>query len=255
MRHYYAKQVTRARYFTDNEAWKLFRLAAFGEAFGWTLLISSILFKHYVTPTSNIPIEIAGQIHGTLFLIYIAGVFVLHPSLHWSPRRTLIAGLVSIPPYGTLVFEQWEAKQRHQATFQSYRQLSVRGLIINKGELCVVQPKENGFWYPPGGNVEANETIEQALKRTLTAQTTIQPVIGNLCYVWQHRKGRTSHLELFFMINNAQDYRRLKSYSHKRLGEDVDEIRFIKPHKNPDIRPPFLQQANFSRSSRRVMFV
>lgn len=255
MRHYYANQVTRARYFTNNEAWKLFRLAAFGEAFGWTFLISGILLKHYVTPSSNIPIEIAGQIHGTLFLIYVAGVFVLHPSLHWSPKRTLIAGLVSVPPYGTLMFEQWEARQRRQAALQSYRQLSVRGLIVDRGELCVIQPKENGFWYPPGGMVEIEDTVEQALMRMITAQTTIQPDIGSLRYVWQHRKGQTQHLELFFIINNAHDYRQLRSYNRKELGEGVDEIRFIKPRENPDLRPSFLQQASLSRSSHPVIFV
>src|ERR1700691_3093386 len=106
MRHKYAQTIEGARVFTDREAWNLFLLAAFGEAFGWTLLISSLVFKHYVTPGNNIPIDIAGQIHGTIFLIYIAAVVILHPSLHWSPKRTLIAGLASVPPYGTLVFEQ-----------------------------------------------------------------------------------------------------------------------------------------------------
>jgi len=145
IRKEYSKRVAYAQFFTDHEAWNLFRLAAFGEAFGWTLLISSIVFKHYVTPGNNIPIDIAGQIHGTLFLIYIAAVVVLHPSLRWTPRRTLIAGLLSMPPYGTLAFEQWEARRRRAETFKGYRRLVVRGMIVHGNKLLAMQPKENGF--------------------------------------------------------------------------------------------------------------
>jgi len=122
MRQYYENKVKGARYFTDAEAWNIFRLAAFGEAFGWTLLISGILYKYYVTPGNNVPVEIVGQIHGTLFILYIAAVVVMHPSLRWSPRQTIIAGLMSVPPYGTLAFEKWTAHKRQHEAMRSYRQ-------------------------------------------------------------------------------------------------------------------------------------
>ena len=102
------------RPFTEDEAWGLFRLAALGEAFGWTLLIIGILLGKYVLPGSPAPVAIAGRIHGTLFLVYIAAVAVMSPSQGWSLRRTVVAGAASVPPYGSLMFEQWAARKRRR---------------------------------------------------------------------------------------------------------------------------------------------
>lgn len=101
--------------FTDAEAWLLFRLAAFAEAFGWTLLISGIFCKRYIVHGNNIPVLIAGQIHGTLFLIYLVAAVILYSSLHWTRMRALVAILASVPPYGSLVFELWSARSRKRA--------------------------------------------------------------------------------------------------------------------------------------------
>lgn len=106
--------------FTDAEAWLLFRLAAFAEAFGWTLLITGILSKRYVVHGNNIPVLIAGQIHGTLFLIYLVAAVILYSSLHWTRWRALIAVLASVPPYGSLIFELWSSRGRKRAELKVY---------------------------------------------------------------------------------------------------------------------------------------
>lgn len=243
----YAKRAESAQFFTDSEAWNLFRLAAFGEAFGWTLLISSLVFTHYVTAGNNIAIDIAGQIHGTIFLIYIAAVVVLHPSLRWSPRQTLIAGLVSVPPYGTLVFEQWAARRRRADALKGYRQLTVRGIIVRNGKLLAIQPKESGFWYLPGGIVSADESAEPALRRIVKEQTGITPVIGRMSYVWQHRDKHVQRLEFFFLISNARDYRKVDLSATKSRHKDLDEIGFIKPDQNLDLQPKFLRTIRVSK--------
>jgi integral membrane protein len=241
IRQEYLKRVAYAQFFTDREAWNLFRLAAFGEAFGWTLLISSIVFTNYVTPGNNIPIDIAGQIHGTLFLIYVAAVIVLHPSLSWSPKRTLIAGLLSVPPYGTLVFEQWEARRRRVEAYKGYRQVVVRGIIIQDGKLLAIQPKESGFWYLPGGVCASEESAERTLQRIINEQTAIKPAIGRLVYVWQHRHRRIEQLELFFLIQNAKDYQKIGLPTTKNRHKDLDEIGFVKANECLELRPKFLQ--------------
>ena len=102
------------RPFSDHEAWGIFKIAAIGEAIGWTMLISGILISKYITPGNNVAVEIAGHLHGTLFLIYIVIVITVAPSLRWSPIKALIAGLMSIPPYGTLMLELWESHNRKQ---------------------------------------------------------------------------------------------------------------------------------------------
>jgi hypothetical protein len=52
--------------------------------------------------------------HGIFFMTYAVAAIVFAPSQGWSRRRTLIAGLASVPPYGSLLFEQWAAYQRRR---------------------------------------------------------------------------------------------------------------------------------------------
>jgi|GEM_PF-586080 len=100
--------------FTEAEAWGLFRIAAIAEAAGWTLLISGILLGQYIFVGSRVPVAIAGRVHGTLFLVYIAAAILLAPSQGWSKKRVVIAGVASVPPYGSLIFEQWASYKRNR---------------------------------------------------------------------------------------------------------------------------------------------
>lgn len=101
--------------FTDAEAWLLFKLAAFGETVGWTLLITGIILRDYLWVGNPYSVPIAGRIHGTLFLIYITAVLVLAPSLRWRFWQTIVAGACSVPPYGSLIYELVVASQRNTA--------------------------------------------------------------------------------------------------------------------------------------------
>ncbi len=99
----------------------MYRLAAFGEACGWTLLISGILISKYLTPGNNTAVLLAGQTHGMLFLAYMAASLGLYPSLGWSRWRAVFALGFGVPPYGTLVFEWYTAHKRHNFGFKTYR--------------------------------------------------------------------------------------------------------------------------------------
>jgi len=110
-----------ARPFTEAEAWLLYRIAAFAEACGWTLLIAGILIERYLTPGNDTAVLIAGNIHGTIFLCYFVAPIILYPSLGWSRLRALTALVSGVPPYGSLLFEQWAAHKRHAAGFKTYR--------------------------------------------------------------------------------------------------------------------------------------
>ena len=116
------RQFEAARPLTDAEAWLLYRIAAFAEAVGWTLLIAGILIQRYLTPGNNTAVLIAGNIHGTIYLCYFVAALGLYPSLGWSRWRGLGAMIAGIPPYGSLLFELWEAHRRHAHGFKSYRQ-------------------------------------------------------------------------------------------------------------------------------------
>lgn len=109
----------------------LFKLAAIGEAVGWTLLIGGILCERYITPGNDIAVQLAGHTHGILFLVYIIAVLVLSPSLGWSWPRTIIAGCASVPPYGSLLFELWAAHDRQVVAYRHSSNLLVYRLLLN----------------------------------------------------------------------------------------------------------------------------
>jgi integral membrane protein len=114
------RQFESSRPFTEDEAWLLFRLVAIGEAVGWTLLITGILWKHFLTPGNNLPVLLAGQVHGLIFLAYLVAAAGLYPSLRWGRGQAALAVLASVPPYGSLLFEQWAAHRRRRSQLAGY---------------------------------------------------------------------------------------------------------------------------------------
>jgi integral membrane protein len=125
------KKFEKLQPFSDHEAWTLFRLAAIGEAGGWTLLITGIGLKQYALHGNNLPVLIAGQIHGTIFIIYIVAALGLYPSLGWSRGKAFVAGLASVPPYGSIIFEQWAAHRRNRNDMLVYRRCIAYAALAN----------------------------------------------------------------------------------------------------------------------------
>lgn len=121
-----------ARPFTEAEAWFLFRAAAIAEACGWTMLIIGIAADKYIPHGGGSVLILAGRTHGMLFLLYCFASLALYPSLGWSRWRGLLAALFSVPPYGSLVFEQWAAAKRHNAGFKTYRQFLLYNMLAVK---------------------------------------------------------------------------------------------------------------------------
>lgn len=116
--------------FNDKEAWLLYRIAAIAEAIGWTLLLIGIACKRLPLSWHDDPVAVAGRIHGTWFIVYIVACLVLGPSLHWSPIRTLIAGCFSMPPYGSILFERFEARRRRNLLSNRLYQTTVYARLI-----------------------------------------------------------------------------------------------------------------------------
>ncbi|MDB5167672.1 MAG: putative rane protein [Candidatus Saccharibacteria bacterium] len=118
-----AKYIARKAYealdgiFTDREAWWLFRAAAFAETFGWTCLIVGIAAVELKWPHDSAYIAIAGSIHGILYLFYLFIVIFGHRALKWSVWRFIFAELISVIPYGALVFELWVSHRRKTGRF------------------------------------------------------------------------------------------------------------------------------------------
>jgi integral membrane protein len=98
--------------FSDKEAWTLFRVAAFVETFGWTCLIFAIVAVKLNWPYADTYLALGGSIHGIFYLFYLFIVIFSHRSMKWSVWRFAFAELISVVPYGALLFEFWVAHRR-----------------------------------------------------------------------------------------------------------------------------------------------
>ena len=104
----------KTHWFTDKEAWWIFRLGAFMEATGWTLLISAIVYRSFDLPQYESFISVAGRIHGIFFVAYFASVIATARSMQWGIWRVGAALALGVPPFTSLVFEQvmsWHRKK------------------------------------------------------------------------------------------------------------------------------------------------
>jgi integral membrane protein len=228
--------------FTEKDAWFLFKLAAIGEACGWTLLISGILCKQYITIGNNIPVLIAGQVHGMLFLIYIVAVVVLYSNLKWSRKRMIIAGIASVPPYGSLIFEQWAAYKRRSDALKTYREITVRAVVVKDDGLLAIQPKDSGYWHLPGGLIREGETVEMALKNLVSEQLGVVPELDSVLYIEQSRHKKTEQITLYFRVNNPDDFSKNNLLNAVKTLHKIDEIAFIQPENNDALLPEFLRR-------------
>lgn len=102
-------------WFTDKEAWWIFRLGAFMEAIGWSLLIGAVIYRSFDLPLDDAFVSVAGRIHGIFFVAYFAGVLATFRSMGWGWWRLVFALGAGVPPFGSIVFEQamaWDRKKR-----------------------------------------------------------------------------------------------------------------------------------------------
>jgi integral membrane protein len=239
------KRIESIKLFTEKEAWYLFKFTAIGEAFGWTFLLYGIGSKRYKLPGYKFALPVGGSIHGFLFLAYLGIVISAYSSLDWSRAKGFLAILVSVVPYGSLVFEQYASAKRHETQKQLYRRIFVRAIITNKAYLLAIQPINTVSWKLPGGEVGLNETAEQAIARIILEVTNIKASVGRLAYVCHLRDS----LELYFIINNSKDFESLDTRKVKDKNMLIDEVRFLKPGDMGDLEPIFLRTAQFKNLS------
>ncbi len=85
---------------------RLFRILAIGEACSWAALLIGMFFK-WVLQTTELGVEIAGPIHGALFIGYGVTALVLWRLQRWPFRVALFAGFSAVIPFATIGFERW----------------------------------------------------------------------------------------------------------------------------------------------------
>lgn len=102
----------KTHWFTDEEAWGVFRFFAILEAVGWTLLIVAIIYRSLGLPEAPSVVSFAGHLHGIGFALYFLFVFLTARSMGWGVGRIGVAVVAGMPPYGSILFEQIMARQR-----------------------------------------------------------------------------------------------------------------------------------------------
>ena len=88
---------------------RAFHVVAVAEAVSWALLLSGMFVK-WVLRTSEVGVQLAGPVHGAVFVLYVLLTLVAWRVLRWSPRTVLIALAASVPPLVTVWFERWATR-------------------------------------------------------------------------------------------------------------------------------------------------
>ncbi|WP_436057293.1 DUF3817 domain-containing protein [Arthrobacter sp. LjRoot78] len=89
---------------------RLFRVLAVAEAFSWAALLTGMYFK-WIAGTSELGVEIAGPIHGALFIAYGVAALALWRLQRWPFLVAFLAGFSAVLPFATVLFERWAGKR------------------------------------------------------------------------------------------------------------------------------------------------
>lgn len=89
---------------------RAFRVLAIAEAFSWAALLVGMYFK-WIAKTTELGVEIAGPVHGALFVGYGITALVLWRLQRWTFVVALLAGLSAVFPFATVAFERWAGKR------------------------------------------------------------------------------------------------------------------------------------------------
>jgi integral membrane protein len=89
---------------------RIFKVLAIAEAFSWAALLIGMFLK-WVLKVTELGVEIAGPIHGALFVGYAVAALALWRLQRWPFLVALLAGLSAVLPFATLVFERWAARR------------------------------------------------------------------------------------------------------------------------------------------------
>lgn len=84
---------------------RVFRVVAVAEAVTWTLLIAAMVVK-YGLDGGDLPVRIAGSVHGFVFLAYAVTVVVVALNQRWSVRLAALGVVTAVVPYLTVPFER-----------------------------------------------------------------------------------------------------------------------------------------------------
>ena len=91
---------------------RAFRILAVAEAFSWAALLIGMYFK-WIAGTTELGVQVAGPIHGALFVGYGVAALALWRLQRWPFVVALFAGVSAVFPFATVLFERWADKRNY----------------------------------------------------------------------------------------------------------------------------------------------
>lgn len=99
---------------------RAFRILAIAEACSWAALLAGMYFK-WIARTTELGVEIAGPVHGALFIGYGVAALALWRLQRWPVTVALLAGVSAIFPFATIAFERWAGRRGYLNTYADNR--------------------------------------------------------------------------------------------------------------------------------------
>jgi integral membrane protein len=93
---------------------RIFRILAVAEAFSWAALLTGMYLK-WIAKSSEVGVEIAGPVHGGLFIAYGVSALFLWRMQRWPFFVALFAAFSAVLPFTTVLFEQWASRRGYLA--------------------------------------------------------------------------------------------------------------------------------------------
>lgn len=119
--------------------------------------------------------------------------------------------------------------------------LAARALILHNEKILLVKHKGSSFWSLPGGKLDENEGMKQALAREIFEELGIETQVGQLRFINEFcYSGGSYSLEFFFEITNGEDFQKKLEGSHTEA--ELEDVAWFSIKNLPEIMPQFLQK-------------
>ncbi len=107
----------------------------------------------------------------------------------------------------------------------------VAAIVQNRSSILLVKHEQGNmsYWVPPGGAVEAGESIHEAVKRKVKEETNAQVDVNRIIYYNDFFGGTKHHMEFFFLCDYEGGTVKQNGETEKEGDESIPlDARFVK---------------------------